>query len=131
PAAIRSRSHAAIDLGRDHDLFAVREVPYRTAEDLLAAAQRIAVRSVKEIDSSFKRPLDEGPGLLLAEAPGMVTAIGRAVTHAAETDPRYVEAGATELHIFHCRGSIAAQPSDFLTAKREPDRLRNIINANL
>ncbi len=102
PAAIWPRPHTPVDLGRDHDLVAVREIPDRPAEDLLAAAERITVRGIEEIDAALKCPLDEGAGLLLAEAPGMVAAIGRAVAHAAETNPRHFEAGATEFHIFHC-----------------------------
>ena len=78
------------------------KVPDCATEDLFAAAERITVRGVEEIDAAFKRPLDERAGLFLAEAPGMVAAIDRAVAHAAETDPRHVKAGATEFHIFHC-----------------------------
>ena len=70
--AIGSGSHAAVDFGRDDDLVAPGEVIDRTAEDLLAPAERIAVRRVEEIDAGFERPLDERPALFLAEAPGMI-----------------------------------------------------------
>src|ERR1700731_4138872 len=100
-AAVRTGTHPAIHFGRDDHLVAAGEVLDSPAEDLLAAAERITVRGVEEIDAAFERPLDERAGLLLGEAPGMVTAIGRAVAHAAEADARDVEAGAAELHIFH------------------------------
>src|SRR5713101_7703594 len=63
PGAIRSRAHAAIDLGGDHHLVAAREILDRAAEDLLAAPERVAVRRVEEIDASFERTLYEGAAL--------------------------------------------------------------------
>src|SRR3984893_13591342 len=58
---------------------------------------------VAEIDAGFERPLDERPALLLAEAPGVIAAVAAAVAHAAQTNPRHVEAGAAELGVFHLR----------------------------
>ena len=100
-AAVRTGTHPAIHFGRDDHLVAAGEVLDSPAEDLLAAAERITVRGVEEIDAAFECPLDERAGFLLGEAPGMVAAIGGAVAHAAEADTRDVEAGAAELHIFH------------------------------
>ena len=74
-AAVGARAHRAIDLGGDHDLVAPREILDRAAEDLLAAAEGIAIGGVEEIDAGFERLLDERPALLLAEAPGMVAQI--------------------------------------------------------
>src|SRR5204862_6411839 len=100
-AAVRTGAHPAIYLGRNDHLVAAGEILDSPSEDLLAAAERITVRGVEEIDAAFECLLDERAGFLLGEAPGMVAAIGGAVAHAAEADTRDVEAGAAELHIFH------------------------------
>jgi len=101
PSAIRPRTHPAIDLGGDDDLVATREILDRATEDLLAAAERVAVRRVEEVDAGFKRALDERAAFLLAQRPGMVTLAASAIAHAAEADPGDVEAGAAELRIIH------------------------------
>src|SRR5205823_4415565 len=101
PGAIGAGTHPAIDFGGDDDLVAAREILDRAAEDFLAVAERIAVRRVEEIDARFERLLDEGPALLLGEAPGMIAEIAAAVAHAAEANARDIEAGAAELDIFH------------------------------
>ena len=69
--AIGSRPHSAINLGCDDDLVSTGEILDRTPENLLAAAERMAVRRVEEIDADFERTLDERTALLLAEAPGV------------------------------------------------------------
>ena len=66
--AIGSRPHSAINLGCDDDLVSTGEILDRTPENLLAAAERMAVRRVEEIDADFERPLNERTALLLAEA---------------------------------------------------------------
>src|SRR5205807_2245740 len=101
--------HPPVDLGCDDDLIAAGEIFDRSAEDLLAAAEGIAVRRVEEIDAALERPLDEGAAVLLADAPGMVAPIRDTIAHAAQTDPRYLQTRATELHIFH--HSTSCQPS--------------------
>ena len=70
--AVRAGAHPAIDLGGDDDLVAAGEVLDRAAEDLLAVAERIAVRGVEEIDAGFERLLDERAAFFLAQAPGVV-----------------------------------------------------------
>src|SRR4051812_2505567 len=99
--AIGSRSHPAIHLGGDDHLIALGEVLDRSSEDLLAIPERIAVRRVEEIDAGFERTLDERTALLLAETPGMIAAVAAAVAHAAEANPRHVQAGAAELGVLH------------------------------
>src|SRR5690349_10483193 len=74
--AVGSRPHLPIDLGRDHDLVAAGEILDRAAEDLLAAAERISVRRVEEIDAALESALDERAALLFADAPGMSPLIG-------------------------------------------------------
>src|SRR5947199_10841648 len=59
--AIGSRPHPAIDLGSDDNLVPLAEILDRTPENLLAAAEGIAVRRIEEIDAGFERPLDEWP----------------------------------------------------------------------
>src|SRR3954447_14300252 len=98
---IGSRSHPAIHLGGDDHLIALREVLDRSAEDLLAIPERIAVRRVEEIDTGFERTLDKRAALLLAEAPGMITAVAATIAHAAEANPRHLQAGAAELGVLH------------------------------
>src|SRR5947207_9005844 len=100
--AIGSRPHPAVDLGSDDNLVSSGEILDRTPENLLAAAERITVRRVEEIDAGFERALDERTALLLAEAPGVIAAVAAAVTHAAQPNPRHAEAGAAELGVFHC-----------------------------
>src|SRR5215213_9757589 len=99
--AIGSRSHPTIHLGGDDHLVAPGEVLDGSAEDLLAIPERIAVRRVEEIDAGFERTLDERAALLLAEAPGMITAVAATIAHAAEANPRHVQAGAAKLGILH------------------------------
>src|SRR6266851_678168 len=108
PSAIRPRTHPAIDLGGDDDLVATREILDRATEDLLAAAERVAVRRVEEVDAGFKRALDERAAFLLAQRPGMVTLAASAIAHAAEADPGDVEAGAAQLRIIHRLPRISA-----------------------
>src|SRR5205085_10674485 len=114
--AIWSRPHSAINLGRDDDLVSSGEIPERTPEDLLAVAERVAVRGVEKIDASFERLLDERPALLLSDAPRVIAAVAPAVAHAAQADPRHVEAGAAELGVFH-RCSITPLPVDEVTQR--------------
>src|SRR6202035_5154346 len=83
PGAVRPGPHPAVDLGGDHDLVAADEILDRTAEDCLAATERITVRSVEEIDAGFERASDEGTALFLAQAPGMVALVAAAIAHAA------------------------------------------------
>src|SRR5258707_1001515 len=95
---------------------AIEQVDEVLHADLFAAAERITVRRIEEIDAGFERPLDERPALLLAEAPGVIAAVAAAVAHAAQADPRHVEAGAAELDVFH-RRSITPLPVDDVTQR--------------
>src|SRR5271166_649371 len=99
--AIGAGTHPAIDLGGNDNLFAAREILDSAAEDFFAAAKRIAVRSVEEVDPSFERLLDKRAALLLAQAPGVIAAVAAAIAHATEADARDIEACAAELGIFH------------------------------
>jgi hypothetical protein len=67
--AVWSGSHPPVDLGRDDDLVAAREILHCAAEDLFAAAERIPVRRIEEIDAAFESLLDEGAALGLVDAP--------------------------------------------------------------
>jgi hypothetical protein len=101
PGRIRSARFSADNLGGDDNLVAAREILDRPAEDFFTVAERIAVRSVEEIDARFERLLNEWPALLLREAPGMIPEIAAAIAHATEANARNVEASAAELGIFH------------------------------
>src|SRR5207237_4944011 len=82
--AIGAGTHPAIDLGGNDDLVAAREILDRAAEDFFAAAERISVRGVEEVDTCFQRLLDERPALLLRASPRLIVQIALTVAHAAE-----------------------------------------------
>jgi hypothetical protein len=79
PSAVGAGTHPAIDLGGDDHLVAAGEILDRAAENFLAAAERIAVGGVEEIDAGFERLLDERAAFFLAEAPGMVALVAAAI----------------------------------------------------
>ena len=95
--AVGSRPHPHVHLGGDDDLVAVREVPQRASDDLLAGPVGVHVGGVEEVDTELEGLLDEGSAVLLGEGPGMGTSFGCAVAHAAQCHPRHVEAGRPEL----------------------------------
>src|SRR5580692_1609952 len=69
PRPVRTRPHPAIDLGRDHDILASRELLQRAAQNLLRGAVRIDVGGIKEIDPELDGLLDQRPALFLIECP--------------------------------------------------------------
>src|ERR1700733_12720403 len=83
-------------LGRDHDVVTVREVPQRAAEDLLARALRVDVRRIEEVDPLPDRVLDEQTAVFLAERPGRVSAAWLAVSHRADRYRRDIQARGAE-----------------------------------
>ena len=58
---------------REDQVLSLGEIAQGPPKDLLARPQRVQVRPVEEVDPQFERPLDEGPGIGLAEDPGMVS----------------------------------------------------------
>jgi hypothetical protein len=62
--------HAAIHLGGQHDLVALRKVLERPADDFLARTVGIDVGGVEEIDAVIERLFDEGARGLIVERPG-------------------------------------------------------------
>src|ERR1700748_2635759 len=88
-------------LGRDHDVVTVREVPQRAAEDLLARALRADVRRIEEVDPLPDRVLDEQTAVFLAERPGRVSAVWLAVSHRADRYRRDIQARGAELDVVH------------------------------
>ena len=101
PGAVRSRPHPAMDLGRDHDILAARELLQRAADDFLRGAVGIDVGGIEEIDPELERLLDQRPAVFLIERPWMRAAIRNAVGHAADAQPRHAETGLAEFHIVH------------------------------
>src|SRR5215469_4292500 len=83
---------------------------------LLPREYRLAVS--KKLNAAFESPLDEWPALRLVDAPGMIAAIGDAVAHAAEADPRYLQTRATELHILHYPSPLSMPPARKLQPSR-------------
>src|SRR4051794_5346927 len=107
PGTVWARAHAVINLGRDDDFLAAREIADRAAEYLLALAERVAVGGIEEIDAGLDGAPEERAAFFLAQRPLMKTAIAAAVAHAAEAEARDVEAGAAELGVLH-RGFLPA-----------------------
>src|SRR6185369_16953404 len=72
---------------------------HRPAENLLAHTQRIHVRSVKEVDSRLEGLPEKRAALLLLKNP--FPPLLRPVRHRTEADPRYFQAGRSEVDIVH------------------------------
>ncbi len=106
--AVGVRAHRVVDLGRDHDLVPSGEVAQGAADDLLARAVGIGVGGVEEVDAELEGSFDERPALFFVERPGMRASLRHPVAHAAEADARDLEAGLSEIDVFHqvvsCQG---------------------------
>src|ERR1700733_6123745 len=74
--AIRAGAHPVEDLGGDDHFLASREIIERSAENLLALANRVAVGGIEEIDAGFKRLPDERTALFLAKRCGCLGRFG-------------------------------------------------------
>src|SRR5215208_8497551 len=72
PLAVRSFTHLAVQLGGDHDLVPIGEVPQGTAEDLLAPSDGVHIRRIEEIDPKLKRFLNDRPAVLLVKHPRQI-----------------------------------------------------------
>src|SRR5262249_5653635 len=66
---------------------------------------------VEEVDAELERLLDQRATLLLGQRPGVIAPVGRAERHAAEAQARDLEAGCTELGVFHGRCSSPNSPT--------------------
>ena len=84
--AVRTGTHGVAQLGRDHDVVAVREVAQGSAEDLLARALRVDVRGVEEVDAGVQGVPNERAGVGLAERPDRVAPARFTVGHRADRD---------------------------------------------
>ncbi len=104
---VGSRPHPPVHLGREHDLVTPGEVGERPADDLLAGAVGVDVGGVEEVDPGLQRLPDQRARGLLVEGPLVHAPVGQTVGHAAQTDPRDVQARRTELHVLHrCRSCL-------------------------
>src|SRR5690606_34471708 len=108
--AVGAWAQAAVELGRYHDRLARHVFGQGAPEELLAGAVRIDVRGIEEIEAEVQRALEERLALGFGQRPGMVAAGGFAIAHAAQAEPRNLEAAAAESGVFHrqtpvsCRG---------------------------
>src|SRR4051812_9293254 len=102
-AAVRILAHRTMDLGGDDHLVALGEIAQCPAVDLLARSGRIDIGGVEEVDAQLQRTLNEGPALLLAQGPRMVSPVGLSISHAAKAQARHFQAGPAEIHIVHRR----------------------------
>ena len=75
--------------------------PFGMAQTGVPFGQIAAVRDWLGIDVQIDRPPDERSRLLLVQRPRVGAPAGRAVAHAAEADPRHVQAGRAELGVLH------------------------------
>src|SRR5262249_40361543 len=64
---------------------------------------RIRVGRVEEIDAGLEGALDERAARLFIQRPGVQTTSRHAEAHAAQAEPRDLEAGIPESHEFHRR----------------------------
>ena len=93
----------AADLGRqDHLVATVTPLRKPPANDLLGDAfaffPSIDVRCVKKVNAKLKRSFNEGPALFLIQTP---LSLLESVTHAAQTDSRYLETRLAKIRIVH------------------------------
>jgi hypothetical protein len=88
-------------LGRQHDRIALGEFLQHAADNFLGAAVGIHVRGIEEIDAQVDRLANQWTAICIVECPRMVAALRLTVGHATETDARYIQASAAELHVLH------------------------------
>ena len=111
-AAVRALAHRHEDLGGDDDLVAVGHLPQRAAGDLLARAVGVGVRGVEEVDPGVEGLAEEGFRRVLVEGPRVGAAVGDAVAHAPQADPRHVDTGHAELRELHAASLPHEPPID-------------------
>ncbi len=91
-------------LGRDHNLVAPCEFGQQAPDHLFRGAARIHVRRIEEVDPRLHRLADEGTAFVLRKHPVAVPAFaGVAIAHAAEAQPRNLEARGPEIDVIHDR----------------------------
>jgi hypothetical protein len=88
-------------LGGDYQFLARRQFLQDLADDLLAAAGRIYVGRIIEVDARFPRGLEDRPALRLLQSPGMAAGIGISERHAADADAGDIEAAVAEACVLH------------------------------
>ena len=99
--AVRAGAHAMEHLGRDHNLVAPRGLCDDLTQDLFAAAGRIHVGRVEEVDSGVERAVDDWTRGLEIQRPCVGSSTSRAEAHAAEAQPRHFEPGRTQSYVLH------------------------------
>ena len=94
---------AGIALGRQHHILAGdAEVAQRLAKHLLAAAGRIGIGGVEEVDPAVDGSLDYRVGLVLAGAADVPEdALAVAESHRAQAQRRDQQAGVPQRLVFH------------------------------
>src|SRR4029453_8953984 len=93
-------AHADADLGRQHDVLALRHLHERGAHDLLGPAGIVGVCRVEEGDADIQRALEVGRRLGLVELAPAAAALG-APRIAAEADAADDQARAAQRSVFH------------------------------
>ena len=84
----------------------LREIADGAAHDLFARAVGIDVGGIEEIDAQRRARADERPARLFIQRPGVRAALRYAVAHAAQADPRYLQAGIAKPYSLHSLPSL-------------------------
>ena len=71
PAAVRPIAHHAVQLGRDHGVFALGVSLQQAPQHALAVAVRVYIRGIEEVDARVQRLAEKRRALLLVQAPGV------------------------------------------------------------
>src|SRR6266550_3556382 len=91
-------THREIDFRRDDRLIPFRKIVQRTAQNFFAPAIPVHVGCVKKVNAKLERSFNERPTLFLIQTP---LSLLESVTHAAQTDSRYLESRLTKICIIH------------------------------
>src|SRR5947207_6101936 len=97
-APVHIGTHREIDFRRDDYLIPFRKIVQRPAQNFFAPAIPVHVGCVKKVNAKLEGSLNERPALFLIQTP---LSLLQSVTHAAQTDSRYLESSLTKICIIH------------------------------
>src|SRR5439155_16784257 len=99
PAVVGSFTGRVEHLGRDDELLPGPEALERAAQHFLARTPGVHVGGVEEVDAQLDGAAEERLALAGIEHPP--APLPRAITHAAETEPRHFETAVAEPDVVH------------------------------
>ena len=109
-----------VHLGGQHHLVPRDVCADGLAQVLLARARRVGVRRVEEIDAQVERVADDRPALLRVQRPGVHLARRVAKAHAADAQPRNLDARMPQFCVFHKGPPSAADAASVLLYRIHP-----------